>query len=284
MNDYGEFDKELLEISGGIKSGYLFFINNAGKFTALITLCIAAVLIFADIGLADPKSAAFTTTLSAMLTASYVIYFSLEDSGERLGECSEEYKDAISKYKSIRQRIDAHNISALRNFCTRYALGELSFRRECYITESGYTPEEYSAYKRGEHVKLRDRRVFMRAERMSAVKLTPQLLLSGAAVSAKSELENPEKKKILSSFLNLLPSTLCMIFTVSVILTAKGDLTPSVIVEGLIKLSALPIIGFRGYTAGYSFVKNKKVLWVQTKTRLLETFIREEEEKIGKAP
>ncbi len=275
MNETSDFDRELLEISSGIKLGYNFFINNAGKAIALITLSVAAVLIFADIGLADPSSAAFTTTLFAMLTASYIIYFSLEDSGERLGERSEEYTEALMKYKRVKSEIGSHNISSLRSFCTRYAREELEFRRESFITEAGYTPEEYAAYKRGEAVRLRERRIFRRAERMSAVRLTPAVLLSGGSLSIASELENPEKKKLLHSFLNLLPSTVCMIFTVSLVLTARGDLTPSVIIDGLIKLSALPIIGFRGYTAGYSFVKDKKSLWVETKTRLLEAFLKE---------
>ncbi len=276
MNEQSEFDRELLEISAGFKSGYRFFINNAGKAIALITLAVASVLIFADIGLADFGSSAFTTTLIAMLAASYIIYFSLEDSGEKLGEECSEYTEALKKYKSVRGMIGSHNIKELRSFCTRYAAEELEYRRITFITEAGYTLEEYEAYKRGGQVGLRERMIFRRAERMTAVKLTPAVLLSGGSYSTASELENPEKKKYIRSLLNLLPSTLCMIFTVSIILTARGDLTASVIIDGLIKLSTLPIIGFRGYSAGYSFVKGKKSLWIETKARLLSAFISEE--------
>ncbi len=279
MSDKNSFDKELLEISDGLSGGYLFFINNAGKAIALITLCVAAVLVFADITLADLGSAAFTTTLLAMLLASYIIYFSLEDSGERLGERSEEYIDALTKYKSAKSKIGAHNIRALRAFCIKYSKEELIYRREAFITEAGYTPEEFEAYKRGEKTTLREKFFFAKAERMRAVKLTPAVLLSGGSYSAASELENPEKKKLLYSFIKLIPSTICMVFTVSVILTTRGDLTPSVIIDGLIKLSALPVIGFRGYTAGYSFVKDKKTVWMETKSRLLEAFINEEQKE-----
>ncbi len=274
MNE-SEFDRELFEISGALKSGYLFFVNNAGKAIALITLSVAAVLIFADIGLADLGSAAFTTTLGAMLAASYIIYFSLEDSGERLGEGSAEYSAALKKYKAARRNIGSHNIRELRDFCTKYSREELEYRKEAYITEAGYTREEYEAYRRGARVGFRERRIFRRAERMKAVKLSPAVLLSGGCFSSASELEDPERKKLWHSFLNLLPSTLCMVFTVSVILTARGDLTASVIIDGLVKLSALPVIGLRGYTAGYSFVKDKKSVWLETKARLLDAFIGE---------
>ncbi len=274
MND-STFDKELLEISSMVKGGYSFFINNAGKAIALITLAVSALIIFADISLSDFGSSAFTTTLAAMLCASYIIYFSLEDSGERLGEKCDEYKEALSKYKAARAAVGAGNIKELRSFCLKYSREELSFRRSNYIAEAGYTEEEYDAYCKGGKVRLRDRYYFSKARRMRAVKLTPALLLSGSTLSSSSELEDPSKKKYLKALLNLLPSTLCMIFTVSVILNVRGDLTPSVVIDGLIKLSALPVIGFRGYTAGYSFVKDKKSCWLETKARLLSIFSEE---------
>lgn len=279
MNEMGKFDRELLEISGAVKSGYLFFINNAGKAIALITLAICALVIFADIGLADIGSAAFTATLIAMLSSSYIIYFSLEDSGERLGERSEEYISAQQKYKEAKAKITSSSIAPLRKFCLEYASSELKYRRANLLTEAGYSEEEYAEYRKGARVGLRERWYFYKAERMRAVHLTPALLLSGAGASATSELENPEKKKLLYSFINLLPSTLCMIITVSVMLTVRGDLSPSVILDGLLKLSALPIIGFRGYCAGYSFVKDKRSVWLETKARLLESFVKEEAER-----
>lgn len=271
-------DKELIELSGTIKSGYGFFINNAGKAIALITLAVSALIIFADVGLADIGSSEFTTMLTAMLFASYIIYFSLEDSGEKYGEKCEEYTEAMSKYKAARAAVGIGNIKELRSFCLRYSKEELDFRRANYIAEAGYTEEEYDAYKRGERVKLRERYYFSKASRMKAVRLTPSLLLSGTSFSASSELEDPGRKKYLRALINLLPSTLCMVLTVSVILNLRGDLTPSVVIDGLIKLSALPVIGFRGYASGYSFVKEKKSVWLETKARLLCAFAEEYKE------
>ena len=78
-----------------------------------------------------------------------------------------------------------------------------------------------------------------------------------------------------STLLTLIPSTLCTVFTVSVILTAKNGLSPSTVIDGILKLSALPIIGFRAYSAGYNFAKNEKSLWLQTRARLLSAFIKQ---------
>ena len=68
-----------------------------------------------------------------------------------------------------------------------------------------------------------------------------------------------------------------MIFTVSVILTAKDDMSLSTIIEGIIKLSALPVVGFKGLLDGYGFAKEHKSLWLETKARLLESFVGSEE-------
>ena len=203
----------------------------------------------------------------------------MEDSGEKIGEGSTEYTEAFEKYKKAKECVGIQSIRALREFCKKYSLEELEFRRSTFIAEAGYTEDEFDSFKRGGKCTLRERWIFSKARRMKAVKLTPALLLSGSSLSTESELENPEKKKFLYAFIRLLPSTLCMIFTVSVILTVRGDLTPSVIIDGLIKLSALPIIGFRGYSTGYSFVKEKKSAWLETKARLLSAFAKEESEK-----
>ena len=274
MND--SFDKELADLAGTVKNGYGFFINNAGKAIALIALAVSALVIFADVGVADIGSSAFTTALCAMLLSSYIIYFSLEDSGEKYGEKCEEYIDAITRYKAARIAVGTGCITELRSFCLRYSKEELDFRRSNFIAEAGYTEEEYLNYKMGGRVKLRERYYFSKASKMRAVKLSPSLLLSGSSFSTSSELEDPDKKKYRKAVLNLLPSTLCMILTVSVILNVRGDLTPSIVIDGLIKLSALPIIGFRGYSAGYSFVKEKKSLWLDTKARLLSAFNEEQ--------
>jgi hypothetical protein len=117
---------------------------------------------------------------------------------------------------------------------------------------------------------------FKKAERMRSVKLSPALLLSRSSVSTKSELTSPGYRKIVSSLLSLLPSTICMIFTVSVMLTAKEGMTLSSVIDGIVKLSALPIIGFKGALDGYRFAKEDKSAWLETKARLITSYLESE--------
>lgn len=267
------FDKELLEFSSVMHSGYLFVVNNSGKVIALLTIVVSILVTFTDVSFGGFSSEGFTTTLAMMLASSYIVYFSLEESGEALGRESEEYRESLAKYREARGKIDADSVGELREFCSRYVAEELDYRRKNLLMERGYSTEEYAAYKKDGKADKKARHTFRRADSLRAIHLTPSMLLSGEHTAISGELESPYRKKLATSLRILLPSTACMIFTVSVILTAKGELTPSVVIDGILKLSALPIIGFKAYGVGYSHSKNEKTVWLDARERLLSSFI-----------
>ena len=256
-----------------MKDGGSYLINNAGRIVALITAMIAVLVTFANVSFSAFAEESFTVSLAVMLFSSYVIYFSLEASGERLGEGSDEFNSAIGKYNSVRDMITPEDITELREFCFDYAREDAKNRQRILLSEAGLAWDEYLEYKEGRIFSQRQRAVFRRCDRIRPARLTPPLLLSREGSTARCELKGPLGAKILSFILGLLPTTLGAFFTVSVILTAKSELTASVIIEGIIKLSALPIIGFKGYSSGYSFVKNSKSKWIETKADILNEFI-----------
>jgi hypothetical protein len=61
-------------------------------------------------------------------------------------------------------------------------------------------------------------------------------------------------------------------------LTAKDGLTATAVIEGILKLSTLPVVGFRGYAAGYSYIRRSYIPWIETKSRLLEAYNKKEEQ------
>ena len=67
-----------------------------------------------------------------------------------------------------------------------------------------------------------------------------------------------------------------MSITISVVLSAKESLDAIAIIDGLLKLSSLIIIGFKGYAQGYTYVKHKLSAWLVIKSRLLRAFLKEE--------
>lgn len=265
-------DGSPLRLDGALRSGYGAIISNASKLIALLSLLVAALVSFTDVGFGGFGSREFTSSLLIMLASSYVIYFSLEEAGEQFGEESAEYKGALIRYVKAKERVCSDSIGAMRDFCRSYADEELRFRRDSFLAERGVTKEEYEAgICKG--TARRQRHAIRRARKMKPMRLTPALLLSGEGRRCGRELENPGRTKLFGALFRLLPSTVFTIFTVSVMLTAKEGLSASVIIESILKLSTLPIIGFRGYRAGCEYVKVTKTAWLEAKCRLIESFL-----------
>ena len=266
---------DLLELNGIIKQGYSSIIANAGRVIAAITLIIAVLVTFTDMAFSDFSSKSFTSTLTVMLISSYMMYFSLEDSGEREGEESEQFRQSSERYLTARAKITPDHIDPLRSFCLEYSRAELEYRRLSYLSERGYSKNDLAAYKRGERFPIRARRAFRHAEKMKAARLSPAILMSRSHSGNECEISNPTRRKIMGALGSLIPSTICMVFTVSVILTVKENMSIESVIEGLVKLCALPIIGLRGMLDGYRFAKEDKSSWLETKARLLESFLEE---------
>lgn len=267
------FEHGLLEYSEAMKRGKAYILGNTGKIIAVIAAIIAIVATFMDVTFFGLGAAEFTTTLAVLLISGYVIYFSLEDAGENLGKESSDFKSAMEKYVKARASITPEMIPSLRKFCSEYSASELEYRRQSILCSGGYSQEDMRKYKNGEPLDPSSRRALRTACKLRPFEITPSLLLSESAT--REELYNPEKTKLLRMSLRLLPSTLCMLLTASVILTARADMSAAVFADGLIKLATLPILGFRGYEAGYAYTVGAKLTWLETKTRLLECFLDE---------
>lgn len=268
------FDTALLGSGSLLKKGYSALIANVGKAVAIITLAVTVLVSFTDIGFSGISAEGFTSTLVMMLIASYVMYFSLEDAGERLGYESEEYKSAMAKYDEKRKQISGNDISSLREFCLEYQAEELEYRRSNALLSLGYAKEEYEAYKRGEAVSPRAKRALAKIDKIKRSEFTATDLLLSKSSKIGSEPRRPGIGKIINMIIRLIPSTVCTFFTVSVIISAKDGLTFSSIVESILKLSTLPIIGLKGYSLGYEYVLGAEISWIEMKTELLDAFIK----------
>ena len=269
-----KFELSLLEAGRAMQKGMLTLAANVGKVTAAITLVVSALVLFTDVSFADFGAESFTSTLAVMLISSYLMYFSMSEAGERAGEACDEYKTASERCADLGRQISGERIANLRDFCKSYSDSELRYRRESLITSHGYTFEEYLVAKEGAECPKGARRVFKRAARLRAIPLTPKMLLSRHGSREKSELENPERSRVLAMILKLIPTTLCMTVTVSIMLTAKENMSVTTVIDGIFKLSSLPVIGVRGYAAGYFYARYTTPLWLDTKSRLLEAFIK----------
>lgn len=270
-----EFDKSLLETGAQFKAGHAAIAANLCKAVAAITALVAVLVTFTDVTFASLAAKEITTALTVLLMSAYIIYFSLEEAGERQGEECEDYKAARERHTALCERITPEMIPALRDFAEKYSIAEAEHRRRTELMRLGYSEEEFLAYKRGERTGRRAARELRRVKRITPMPLGAATLLSKEKSKSKSELYDPDRSKHLKLALKLIPTTLCMLVTVSIVLSTKSDLGVSEVCEGIMKLSTLPIVGIRGYLAGLSYSKETKTAWLTTRSRLLETFLKE---------
>lgn len=266
-----DFDSEILSLSERVRGGYTYLIANLSKIIAAVTAVVTAMLVFTDIAFLGFSSKEFTTTLALILISSYIMYFSLEEAGEKLYEDSEEYKRLAEEYTKAAEKISLERLLALREYCKKYADDELIFRRRSALLSIGSTEEDYERFLRGECVDKKTRRALGKISRMKRIDLTPEMLIyhgGGGAI----RIYDPKRGKTLMLILKILPSTVCMLFTASVVLSAK-ELDMVTVIEGIMKLSTLPIVGFRGYLNGYNYKKDNEAEWMKTKIRLIEGFL-----------
>lgn len=280
--NFENFQDGLLDSEKMIKKAGQLILGNLGKLIALTAALIMLAVTFTDITFTGIFTESFTSELLLLITSAYVIYFSLEDSGEKYGTQTEEYLSASDRYDKLRRCVTGDRIEGLRDFCSRYSEKELEFRRKNALISHGLSDSDYSEYLNGKAFDKRTAHVLRRISAMRPSALSPKILLQRERFSTHSELENPEKRKIPILLLKLIPSTLCMALTVSVMLTAKEGLTAADVLNGILKLSALPMIGFRGYSAGYSYSKYTLSLWLETKANVLESFLGEAEREASR--
>ena len=264
-------DFDLSTLSDGIFFGNFWgSVLSSGWTVAVITLIVSALVTFTEIGFVGGFNENVTATVITLLFASYIIYFSTESCGERDGMKSEEYSTANREYKDALSLIRADDIYALREFCHDYAQGELRFRREAKLMRYGISFCDFEAYLKGEPGG--NPRALRSVSRMKPKRLTPQMLLTQEGRA--NELSHPQKKRFIIMLSKLLPTTVCTFFTGAIVLAARDNLTAVTVIEGIIKLSALPLIAVKGYGAGYAYAKECLSVWLCTKTKLIQSFIK----------
>ena len=278
MKSYTDIETGLLDASEGMKRTITALLCNAGRAIAIITATVTALAMFTDVSFQGIAGESFFSSLALLLTSAYIIYFSLEDAGEKLGERSHEYATAKERFDGVLAKIGGEDVEPMRAFCADYAARELEFRRKALMLSYGISRSMIEEYEKGELKDKRAKKGIRKLCSLRAAPLSPTMLLSTGKRQSREELRSPEGRRLPWLVVKLIPSTLCMTLTVSVMLTAKAGMTAADAINALLKLSSLPIIGFRGYSAGYSYVKNELSSWVGTKASILESYVKERDE------
>lgn len=241
-----------------------------GFWIAALSLLVAALVTFTDISLLSITTQSFTVTMAVYVTVTVLMYLSLEEEGERTGRSEKNYKDAEAALLKTAALISPARFSRLERFCCNYAKEEFAERRARLLLVHGISDENPEQAPPAVRRKL---------ERLRPLQISAFMLLGSSLKEGDSPLCNPEKRRRNRRLTRLLPSLICMTFGIGIAIGAHDSLTTSAILEGVFKLSALLIIGLRGYTQGYLFTSEAEIPFLRAKTRLLERFLYEDEEQ-----
>ena len=102
--DLRNFEDGILDSGQIIRRAGHVILGNAGKIIAALVALIMLAVTFTDITFTGIFTESFASSLLLLITSSYVIYFSLEDSGEKYGMETEEYRAASERYDKLRGR------------------------------------------------------------------------------------------------------------------------------------------------------------------------------------
>ncbi len=273
-----DFEKKLLDSSEALKNGFTKLMKNFGQAVAFVTAAVAILVTFTEVAFSTVTFESIAPSATALLVCSYIIYFSLEEAGERLGEESEEFTMAKARHRKAVSSLSGADAVPFRQFLAQYSKSELVYRREAALLELGLSREELTDYlsmnKRQRAQIPKERRCGLR--KIAAFKpctLTPSSLLGTEKQSRRAELRSPEGRKLPMLILKLLPSTLCMLITVCIVLNLRENMSASDVVNGIVKLMALPLSAFKGYSAGYCYVKGSLSAWFNTKAEIIEGYL-----------
>ncbi len=271
-----ESERLLASSLASLSKGRQRLFAHIGLWVAALSLLVAALVTFTEISLLSLSLQSLTLTVAVYAAVTVVMYISLEEEGELAGRTESAYKEAENALTATAARITAVHYAPLEAFCRLYTKEELAERRARLLLTYGISDEAQQELPAA---------VQRRICRLRPLQLNASMLLGKPAKAADSPLCDPDRRRRTRLLTRLTPSLLCMTFGIGIAIGARDALTVSAILEGIFKLSALLIVGLRGYVQGYLFVSEAEIPFIRAKTRLLERFLCEtSEEKSQSSP
>ena len=247
-------------------------LRHVGKIIALLCIVIAATLTFTDVTLIGVFGPETVSTLVIMSVSAVLIYCSMQSEGEGAGRECERYRALIEEGRRLSGKVRGPLHGELACFLEEYLRADAERRRHRLLRAHGITEQAYDAYLAGTYPNKKHRHVLRRARRIRPRELPVEVLLSEEAED-NAVLFGPKRGRGMRTLTRLLPSLFGMLITLSVVIEWKTGLTGEVILEGVLKLSALLTVGLRGYVDGYRYVAQSLCAFIGNKNRLLDTFL-----------
>ncbi len=269
-NDLFSPEKAPMRDGGGI-------LSSLGILCAVATVLVFSALFFTDISVSAAATLDFGLDFALLYFSSYVMYFSLFETGRERAESIDGYK-ALKEKRSLlfrRYRTEGSGES-LSLFCKRLSERETAERRAALLSSLFIGEQEYEALLKKEKSALKrsERRVLRKMKRARAVRISPHLLLAeqekgGERIPFRHSPEALRRERFLRF---LLPTALTALFSVSVACRVIENPSPDIIVGYLLKLFTLFFNGVKGFRSGYAHVTEEKTAYLSEQCFWLEEY------------
>lgn len=294
--------------------------KSKGDFLKTLPLCIATLiviltisLIWTDVRITDLFTIKFAADLLAFLLLFWMMFFTMQSSGNTGGKADEEYASVRNRYREERDKIRKTGSEFdLPDFCDFYSNKEIRDYRRSLLLNANIRIEEweekYSDLDDHALLVLLPRRKFYRKIRsaeleegvskklcalrkLSARKkgaivkaclarpleISPDLIMldDGEKTSRTPIAEKSIKQKQTQrDIFALIRITLMMFLSISLAGEFIFTLSPSTFVFGMVKLSSLAVTGYQGYHIGYTVYTEYGVRRLNDQINLISVFWR----------
>ena len=261
-----ETDRLFTGALSSLAKGRQRIFSRIGLWISALALLVAVVITFTDVSFLSLSAESLTLKMAIYAAVTVIMFYALEDEGERTGRTESAYKESEKAFLAAKTAVTPAHYGALDGFCERYIEEELSKRRSVFLLSHGITSGDAPLSGALER----------KMKALKPLRISAATLLDPSASPRHSPLESPERHRKCRLAARLLPSLLCSVFGIGIAVGVRAEMTPSAVIEGLFKISALLIVALRGYAVGYLFIGDGEIPFLQAKTRLLEQFLCEQ--------
>lgn len=277
-------ENEIFESFGisGSKKVAKGLLKNLSTIIAVIAMIVLITLVFADVSVNTTFGWRWAVKLVFYSLLMYVLFFSMQSTGQQDGRLQKIYTDLLSKYEGLRRQVQSDkDFESLQSWCDHYIEFELR-QAKTRLLRSASIPyalfeEKYKddQYPPPRSLPWKKRVAIRKARRMKPIHLTPDMLLScGTLKVSRAPLGlAPGTKRMIRSIFNMLPRTILIFLVVDSTVSVISQPTIETFVSGIMMCFVGAMCAHQGYESGFKNIVEDTALYVERQINLLTQFV-----------
>ena len=245
---------------------------------AVATVLVFSVLFFTHVHFTAEGILSLSLHFVLLFFSSYVMFFSLFETGRDKGEKEPETHALQERRKALLTRYEKEGDTAsLRAFCLQITEKERQEAQNALLSQFLLTEEEASALlTRKKGLSFREKRQQHAFSKARSISITPAMLLSHLRTEGYRVplARSPERMRLKRSLSFLLFTAITAAFSVSLVFDVLLTPTAGTLAAYLLKLFTLAGSGLRGYKAGFLHATSDITGYERDRVLLLEEYFR----------